>query len=54
MIEKINMKKGRTDNNVPPKGNILRSYNTSSPNTCLPFQHLEYLKSNQTTLKKSN
>ena len=33
MIEKINMKKRKTNNNVP-KSNTLRSYNTNSPNTC--------------------
>ena len=32
MIEKINMKKGETKNNVP-ESNTLRSFNTSSPNT---------------------
>lgn len=33
MEEKINMKKGETNNNVH-ESNTLRSSNTSSPNTC--------------------
>ena len=32
MVEKINMKKGKTNNNVP-HSNTLRNFNTWNPNT---------------------
>ena len=35
MTEQINMKQGKTNNNVP-ESNTLKSFNTSSPNTYNP------------------